>query len=131
MEECWLTNFMAWIAYEFPYPGFVMSNYPQRRSDLTQMHMRKKDKKESLMVSQCANPECLRELRYLHDGKIYAFAVSAGNGSKSLEHFWLCGGCSKSMTLICLNQPEVKTAWRRKVTSLRGPQRSFGNGATE
>ena len=120
MEECWLTDFMAWIAYEFPYPGFVMSNYPQRRSDLTQMHMRKKDKKESLMVSQYANPECLRELRYLHDGKIYAFAVSAGNGSKSLEHFWLCGGCSKSMTLICLNQSEVKTAWRRKVTSLRG-----------
>ena len=66
-----------------------MSNYPQRQSDLTQMHMRKKDKKESLMVSQCANPECLRELRYLRDGKIYAFAVSAGNGGKSPEHFWL------------------------------------------
>ena len=97
-----------------------MSHYPQRQSDLTQMHMRKKDKKESLMVSQCANPECLRELRYLRDGKIYAFAVSAGNGSKALEHFWLCGECSKSMTLICLNQSEVKTAWRRKVTSLRG-----------
>src|SRR3981189_563369 len=89
MEECWLTNFMAWIAYQFPYPGCVMSNYPQRQSDLTQMHMRKKDKKESLMVSQCANPECLRELRYLRDGKIYAFAVSAGNGGKSPEHFWL------------------------------------------
>ena len=70
MEECWLTDFMAWIAYEFPYPGFVMSNYPQRRSDLTQMHMRKKDKKESLKVSQCANPECLRELRYLRDGDL-------------------------------------------------------------
>ena len=120
MEECWLTDFMAWIAYQFPYPGFVMSNYPQGRSDLTQMHMRKKDKKESLMVSQCANPECLRELRYLRDGKIYAFAVSAANCSKSLEHFWLCGECSRSMTLICLNQSEVKTAWRRKVTSLRG-----------
>ena len=47
-----------------------MSNYPQRRSDLTQMHMRKKDKKESLKVSQCANPECLRELRYLRDGDL-------------------------------------------------------------
>ena len=68
------------------------------------------------MVSQCANPECLRELRYLRDGRIYAFAVSAGNGSKSLEHFWLCGECSKRMTLTCLSQSEVKTASRRQVT---------------
>src|SRR5712672_992897 len=60
-----------------------------------QLHMRKKDKQESLMVSQCANPDCRRELRYLRDGRIYGFAMSAGNGSKSLEHFWLCGECSK------------------------------------
>ena len=93
MEECWLTDFMAWIAYQFPYPGFVMSNYPQGRSDLTQMHMRKKDKKESLMVSQCANPECLRGLRYLRDGKIYAFAVSAGNGSNR----WKTSGSAASV----------------------------------
>jgi hypothetical protein len=73
------------------------------------MHMGKK----SLMVSQCANPDCGRELRYLREGKIYAFAMSAGNGNKSLEHFWLCGECSKSMTLTCLNQSEVKTARRR------------------
>ena len=71
------------------------------------------------MVSQCANPDCRRELRYLRDGKIYAFAMSTGNGSKSLEHFWLCGECSKSMTLTCLNQSEVKTAFRGQVTSQR------------
>jgi hypothetical protein len=64
---------------------------------------------ESLIVSQCDNPDCRRELRYLRDGKIYAFAMSEANGSKSLEHFWLCGECSKSMTLTCLNQSEVKT----------------------
>jgi hypothetical protein len=75
---------------------------------------------ESLMVSQCANPDCRRELRYLRDGKIYAFATSSGNGSKSLEHFWLCGECSKSMTLTCLKQSEVKTVRRRQVTSHRG-----------
>ena len=72
------------------------------------------------MASQCANPDCRRELRYLRDGKIYAFAMSTGNGSKSLEHFWLCGECSKSMTLTCLNQSEVKTARRGQVTSQRG-----------
>ena len=48
------------------------------------------------MVSHCANPDCRRELHYL--------------GSKRLEHFWLCGECSKNMTLICVNQSEVKTA---------------------
>jgi len=49
--------------------------------------MRKKGQQKSLMVSKCANPDCRRELRYLRDGSIYAFAMSAGNGSKSLEHF--------------------------------------------
>src|SRR5437870_13101426 len=78
--------------------------------------MRKKDQKENLMVSHCANPDCRRELRYLRDGRIYTFAISAGNGSKSLEHFWLCGECSKSMTPTCLSQSEVKTARRSQVT---------------
>ena len=79
------------------------------------------------MVSQCANPDCRRELRYLRDGKIYAFAMSTGNGSKSLEHFWLCGECSKSMTLTCLKQSEVKTVRRRQVTS----HMRFGSVALE
>jgi hypothetical protein len=60
------------------------------------------------MISQCANPDCRRELHYLRDGRIYAFAMSAGNGSKQVEHFWLCGECSKTMVLICVDQSEVK-----------------------
>ena len=72
------------------------------------------------MVSQCANPDCRREIRYLRDGKIYIFVMSTRNGSKSLEHFWLCGECSKSMTLTCLKQSEVKTVRRRQVTSHGG-----------
>src|SRR5260370_32505542 len=64
-----------------------------------QLYMRTKDTQESVMVSQCAKPDCRRELRYLRDGKIYIFAMSTGNGSKSLEHFSLCGECSKKMTL--------------------------------
>jgi hypothetical protein len=62
------------------------------------------------MVSHCANPDCRRELRYLRDGKIYQFVLSPKRGSKRLEHFWLCGECFKNMTLICVNQSEVKTA---------------------
>src|SRR5260370_20847448 len=85
-----------------------------------QLYMRTKDTQESVMVSQCAKPDCRRELRYLRDGKIYIFAMSTGNGGKSLEHFWLCGECSKSMTLTCLKQSEVKTVRRRQVTSHTG-----------
>jgi hypothetical protein len=25
--DCWLTDSMPWIAYQFPYPGIVMSNH--------------------------------------------------------------------------------------------------------
>lgn len=62
------------------------------------------------MVSQCANPDCRRELHYLRDGKIYQFVLSSKTGSKRLEHFWLCGECSKNMILICVNQSDVKIA---------------------
>jgi len=58
------------------------------------------------MVSHCANPDCRRELRYLRDRKIYQFVLSPKTGSKRLDHFWLCGECSKNMTLICVNQSE-------------------------
>ena len=61
------------------------------------------------MITQCANPDCRRELHYLRDGKIYQFVLSAKVGSERLEHFWLCGECSKSMILICVNKSEVKT----------------------
>jgi len=46
---------------------------------------------------------------YLRDGKIYQFVLSAKTGSKRLEHFWLCGECSKNMILTCVNQSDVKT----------------------
>ncbi len=60
------------------------------------------------MFSQCANPDCRRELHYLRDGKIYQFVLSTRAGGKRLEHFWLCGECSKTMILICGNPAEVK-----------------------
>ena len=61
------------------------------------------------MVSQCANPNCKRELRYLREGKIYAFRLSTGTKHTRLEHFWLCGERSKRMILTCVNHSEVKT----------------------
>ena len=64
------------------------------------------------MVSQCANPDCRRELHYLRDGKIYQFVLSPKTGGKRLEHFWLCGECFKTMILICVDQSEVKIVGR-------------------
>jgi hypothetical protein len=66
------------------------------------------------MVSYCANPDCRRELRYLRDGKIYQFVLSSKTGSKRLEHFWLCGECSKTMILIRVDQSEVKTVGKER-----------------
>jgi hypothetical protein len=54
------------------------------------------------MVSQCANPDCRRELRYLHDGRVYQFVLSTNTGGKRLEDFWLCGECSRTMILTCI-----------------------------
>jgi len=60
------------------------------------------------MVSQCANPECGRKLRYLRDGKIYSFALSVMAGGKRQQFFWLCGQCSSNMILTCVNGSTVK-----------------------
>ena len=69
--------------------------------------------------SQYANPDCCRELHYLRDGKIYQFVLSPKTGSKRLEHFWLCGKCSKTMILICVGQSEAKTVGKERHRSNR------------
>jgi len=76
------------------------------------------------MVSKCANPACSTPFQYLRDGKIFrvevevtpSFAeedtVELSNGNKvpflltarrpnrKLEHFWLCGSCAQTMSLL-------------------------------
>ncbi|HWY70193.1 MAG TPA: hypothetical protein VNX88_16110 [Terriglobales bacterium] len=74
------------------------------------------------MVSKCANPACSTPFHYLREGKIFRIEVEVTppesqdrtettNGNKSpfllasrkpikLEHFWLCGPCSQSMSLL-------------------------------
>lgn len=53
------------------------------------------------MVSQCANPNCQRKFRYLRDGKVYLFAMSATTGHKRQEHFWLCGVLRENVPDLC------------------------------
>ena len=70
------------------------------------------------MLAKCANPSCSTQLVYLREGKIFMVespqprpALVGPVGPKPqnrVEHFWLCGPCSSSMTLICDSHGSVK-----------------------
>jgi len=71
------------------------------------------------MLSKCANPSCSTPLLYLREGKIFMVespqqvkpSLVGPVGSKPqnrVEHFWLCGPCSSSMTLTCDRHGAVK-----------------------
>lgn len=63
------------------------------------------------MVSKCANPSCSNQLIYLREGKIFVMEHSThprlwpqgpvpAKTAARLEHFWLCGRCSQTLTLV-------------------------------
>jgi hypothetical protein len=59
------------------------------------------------MVSKCANPTCSGTFRYLREGIIFHVAVGSAaqekvaiQGIPKIERFWLCGECSRKMTVI-------------------------------
>jgi len=73
------------------------------------------------MISKCANPACSVLFHYMRDGKLFrmeyeaeqqAIATQFGElpkkAARKVEHFWLCGSCSTSMTLI-MNGGKVET----------------------
>jgi hypothetical protein len=43
----------------------------------------------SQMISECFNPSCRREPRYLRDRRV----VRVIRDELRVEHFWLCGSC--------------------------------------
>jgi len=59
------------------------------------------------MVDRCANPNCSKLLRYLREGRIFAFdmadprgAVISGRIAHRQEQYWLCGDCSQTLVLV-------------------------------
>jgi hypothetical protein len=59
------------------------------------------------MVNHCANPLCCKPLHYLREGRVYLFSSRTPTASDEahphpplLRHYWLCGVCSLSMTLV-------------------------------
>jgi hypothetical protein len=58
------------------------------------------------MVSKCANPSCETSFRYFRRGRLFVFEPrdkSLSNPVPTVEHFWLCEGCARGMT-IALDQ---------------------------
>jgi hypothetical protein len=54
------------------------------------------------MVNKCANPKCEKPLHYLREGRVFVFDAAESDQTTSvhrMEHFWLCGNCSRSMRL--------------------------------
>jgi len=69
------------------------------------------------MTSHCANPDCAIPLRHLRDGRLFQFEIRpkpalgitespsaerhlARAVARTISHFWLCGQCSSSLTLV-------------------------------
>jgi hypothetical protein len=71
------------------------------------------------MIAKCANPVCSAPFHYLREGKVFRMEFDP-NGSplgpklagskpvRKIEHFWLCGPCSTTLTLL-MNQGKVET----------------------
>jgi len=66
------------------------------------------------MLAHCVNPECVLPLRSFSEGRLFQFevvsiSVAANDGAtapfdekpqRQTSHFWLCGRCAESMTLV-------------------------------
>ena len=69
------------------------------------------------MMSKCANPACSSAFRYLRDGKLFqvpfgSMKTSNTTAPASDEFFWLCGSCSKDLTIIVDPVEGVRTVPR-------------------
>ena len=83
------------------------------------------------MLAKCANPSCSTPLVYLREGKIFMIEAALQSpltlvgpeparlkAQNRVEHFWLCGPCSSSMTLTFDQQQGVQVV-RKPLRSLR------------
>ena len=76
------------------------------------------------MMSKCANPACSSTFRYLRDGKLFQVPFGSMPSSNSTapasdEFFWLCGACSKELTIIVDPLEGVRTVPRDLPRAMR------------
>ncbi len=73
------------------------------------------------MISECMNPSCRRELRYLRDGRVVR-VVKRDPDKVKVEHFWLCGDCYLNFDFHFSREGAISMARRIECTSvLRRP----------
>ena len=72
------------------------------------------------MIAKCANAACSAPFLYLREGKVFrmefapdpnrleAASAESPKPARKIEHFWLCGPCSTTLTLV-INQGKVET----------------------
>jgi hypothetical protein len=72
------------------------------------------------MVTKCVNPACTKPFLYLREGKVLRVSSprSAGPFRHPVEHFWLCGPCSKEYELV-LKDKTVSVVPRKRVRRLK------------
>jgi hypothetical protein len=63
------------------------------------------------MITECFNPDCHRELRYLRGGRVVR-VIRKALGVLEIEHFWLCEDCDRSCEFFFL--PDGRVLCRRK-----------------
>lgn len=68
------------------------------------------------MISQCMNPECHKELRYLRSGRVIRTTRRIG-GHVQVEHFWLCGECHLDYDFIFAHDGRVSLTHRHKLVA--------------
>lgn len=64
------------------------------------------------MVNVCYNSECGKELRYLREGRVVMMVHGEGDATR-LEHFWLCGPCSRAYEFVFESDGSVSLNPRR------------------
>jgi hypothetical protein len=73
------------------------------------------------MIAKCANPACAVPFQYLREGKLFRMEFGSERNPpgpqlagtpkpvRKVEHFWLCGPCSTTLTLV-MKGDKVETA---------------------
>jgi hypothetical protein len=65
------------------------------------------------MITQCMNPECRKELRYLRSGRVIRTTHRIG-AHVQVEHFWLCGDCYLDYDFLFAKDGRVSLTARPK-----------------
>ena len=89
------------------------------------------------MVSRCANPSCVAQFKYLHEGRLFQFSSGINKAyppSQSPREgrifFWLCPECASRMTSVRKGEDEVLTISRATLGTDISPKSTVVTGAS-